>query len=538
MVERPATERYWLKQNNMKTTTFEKALPTDKVAELTRLKDIILGLSSIIDQIDGYVYLKDTEGRYSFVNQKIRKDFGFSAENSISPKQSYLFDVKFSKEFNVIDKQVMDTGKEEKRVIKTANDARIYSSIKSPVRDGDNQIIGMCAILTDITSHKLAEQEFEYANISIAQSSTVLYMARAVEGAPRIYTSPNVTQFGYSVEECKQGLFRFPDFVHEEDRPRVMEGVRSMFENGVDVLESQYRLVTAQGDIRYILDRTKAIRDKSGQITFWQGALTDITDRWLVEEQLKAAHVYIDTELEIARSLQIDILPANFPMAKGCDGAARMLPATTMGGDFYDFIELPNNKLGLVMADVSGKGIPAAFFMAVARTNLNLIASDSSSPSECLKRTNDILCTQNPMYLFVTVFYAIFDPATGQLIYANGGHNPPLLRHSEGSVEMLASMGDTALGVIEAIDFQENTLQLCPGDSLILYTDGVTEAFNPEWEEYGEHRLFEQVRLHGDLSAKRIVETIFEDVIDFSDSAPQSDDITITVLRWQSDTIN
>ncbi len=190
------------------------------------------------------------------------------------------------------------------------------------------------------------------------------------------------------------------------------------------------------------------------------------------------------------------------------------------------------------MADVSGKGIPAAFFMAVARTNLNLIASDSSSPSECLKRTNDILCTQNPMYLFVTVFYAIFDPATGQLIYANGGHNPPLLRHSEGSVEMLASMGDTALGVIEAIDFQENTLQLCPGDSLILYTDGVTEAFNPEWEEYGEHRLFEQVRLHGDLSAKRIVETIFEDVIDFSGSAPQSDDITITVLRWQSDTIN
>ncbi len=250
------------------------------------------------------------------------------------------------------------------------------------------------------------------------------------------------------------------------------------------------------------------------------------------EEQLKEAHGYINSELEIARNLQIDILPAYFPAANGCEGSARMLPATTMGGDFYDFIELPCGKLGLVMADVSGKGVPAAFFMAVARTTLRLIAATSSGPSECLQRTNDILCTQNPMYLFVTVFYAVFDPVSGQLIYANGGHNPPVLRHANGTLEMLRSFGDAALGVIEDVSFQEHKQQLAPGDSLILYTDGVTEAFNPEWEEYGEARMLEQVQLYGSQNAKALVTAIFDSVISFAGGAPQSDDITITVLKW------
>jgi sigma-B regulation protein RsbU (phosphoserine phosphatase) len=209
-----------------------------------------------------------------------------------------------------------------------------------------------------------------------------------------------------------------------------------------------------------------------------------------------------------------------------------MIPATTMGGDFYDFIELPDGKIGLVMADVSGKGVPAAFFMAVARTNLRLVAGESSGPSECLRRTNDLLCTQNPMYLFVTIFYGIFDPISGLLTYANGGHNPPIIRRNDGSIEMLASLGDTALGIIEGIDFQEHVHQFSPGDSLVLYTDGVTEAFNSDWEEHGEERMLSQVRLQGSGSAKNLVTAIFDSVIDFAGTAPQSDDITITVLKW------
>jgi len=128
---------------------------------------------------------------------------------------------------------------------------------------------------------------------------------------------------------------------------------------------------------------------------------------------LEKAQAQLKAELEVARSLQLAILPAAFPARPGCEGAARMIPATTMGGDFYDYIELPDGQIGLVIADVSGHGVPAAFFMAVARTNLRELAVRHTDPGDCLAQTNDALCAQNPLDLFVTVFYCILDPKTG-----------------------------------------------------------------------------------------------------------------------------
>lgn len=246
---------------------------------------------------------------------------------------------------------------------------------------------------------------------------------------------------------------------------------------------------------------------------------------------LEQAQTQMRAELDLARAMQVAILPAKFPVASGCDGSARMLPATAMGGDFYDFIELPGGRIGLVMADVSGKGVPAAFFMAVARTNLNALAAGASGPAECLQRTNDVLLTQNPMDLFVTVFYAVFDPASGSLVYANGGHNPPLLRRADGTVELLASASGLVLGMFPAA-YQEATAQLHAGDTLVLYTDGVTEAFNPAMEMYEERRLIERVQIDGGTHAKALVSSIFDSVIAFSGTAPQSDDITVAVLSW------
>jgi sigma-B regulation protein RsbU (phosphoserine phosphatase) len=246
---------------------------------------------------------------------------------------------------------------------------------------------------------------------------------------------------------------------------------------------------------------------------------------------LEKAQQQMSAELDLARAMQVAILPSRFPVAVGCDGAARMLPATTMGGDFYDFIELPGGRIGLVMADVSGKGVPAAFFMAVARTNLNALAATASGPADCLQRTNDVLLTQNPMDLFVTVFYAVFDPATGVLTYSNGGHNPPLLRRANGHVEMLTSAAGLVLGMFPA-SYDEDTVQLAPGDTLVLYTDGVTEAFNVDVQMYEEARLVERVRDDGGATAKGLVTAIFDSVIGFSGAAPQSDDITVAVLSW------
>ena len=171
-----------------------------------------------------------------------------------------------------------------------------------------------------------------------------------------------------------------------------------------------------------------------------------------------------------------------------------MMPATTMGGDFYDFIELPDGQVGLVMADVSGKGVPAAFFMAVARTNLRELRPSTSIPARVSRETNDVLCTQNPMDLFVTVFYCMFDPATGVLRYANGGHNPPYVRRADGSIEVLSGAGGLVLGRDAGGRVSGAQLQLRAGDRLVLYTDGVTEAFNPADEAYGDERLIAEIQ--------------------------------------------
>ena len=247
---------------------------------------------------------------------------------------------------------------------------------------------------------------------------------------------------------------------------------------------------------------------------------------------LERAHAQIDAELQVARALQIAILPDSFPAKRGCDGAARMIPATTMGGDFYDFIELPDGRIGLVVADVSGKGVPAAFFMAVARTNLRELAAYFDKPGICLARTNDELCAQNPLELFVTVFYCIFDPQSGALDYANGGHNPPYLRRADGTIEMLGGRSGLVLGALPGVDYPDHSVQLAPGDRLVLYTDGITEAFNSADELYGVERLLEEVKAHGDGPAAALVERICHSVTVFAGTAPQSDDITLTVLAW------
>jgi serine phosphatase RsbU (regulator of sigma subunit) len=249
---------------------------------------------------------------------------------------------------------------------------------------------------------------------------------------------------------------------------------------------------------------------------------------------LERAQAQLQAELEVARALQLAILPAAFPAKPGCDGAARMIPATTMGGDFYDFIELPDGQVGLVIADVAGHGVPAAFFMAVARTKLRDLALRHPDPGSCLAETNEVLCSQNPLDLFVTVFYCILEPKTGVLRYANGGHNPPYVRHADGTVETLRGAGGLVLGALSGTVYPTHTVQLGPGDRLVLYTDGVTEAFNPAAEAYGEERLIAEVRAHADGGSMTLIEHICQSVTAFAGTAPQSDDITLTVVGWKA----
>ena len=196
------------------------------------------------------------------------------------------------------------------------------------------------------------EQELEYANVIVEQSPTVIYRALATEGAPRVYTSRNVTRFGFSVEDCKRGRFNFPGFVHEADRPRVLKDVQRMLDDGGDVFEQEYRLITAGGEIRYVHDRTVAIRDANRQITHWQGALTDITERWLSQEKLAATNRKLEgLSQQLSKYLSPQIYASIFSGQQAAEISTQRKKLTIFFSDIADFTQTTD---GLESEELTG----------------------------------------------------------------------------------------------------------------------------------------------------------------------------------------
>jgi len=244
--------------------------------------------------------------------------------------------------------------------------------------------------------------------------------------------------------------------------------------------------------------------------------------------------VAIQQDLVVARNIQQSILPKvfpPFPERNDFDIYAGMTPAKEVGGDFYDFFLIDKERLGLVIGDVSGKGVPAAIFMAVSRTLLKATAMKGLPPSECLAYVNDLLCLESTAAMFVTIFYGIFNTTTGELEYSNGGHNPPYIMKADGKVQPLEMAGGIALGVMEEMSYNVDRIELQPGDGIFLYTDGVTEAFNANGVMYTNQRLEQLLTGQNSQSIKVIVQQVFQDVNDFSTGIEQSDDITILSMR-------
>jgi sigma-B regulation protein RsbU (phosphoserine phosphatase) len=243
----------------------------------------------------------------------------------------------------------------------------------------------------------------------------------------------------------------------------------------------------------------------------------------------------IERDLDIAAEIQQSLLPHTFPPVVA-DAQflidASMHPAREVGGDFYDYIQIDDHRVGLVIGDVSGKGVPAALFMAMSKALLKAAAQAGGTPGECLQRTNDLLNADNRANMFVTVFYAILDLRTGQLDYASGGHNPPYHVQRD-RVVALPGTGGTVLGMIENLTYDSASIQLEPGDSLLLYTDGVTEAMNPDSSLFGEDRLEEILQRLGPVSPQLIIEGVFREVIAFAAGAPQSDDVTALAVQYR-----
>ncbi|MFA5099258.1 MAG: SpoIIE family protein phosphatase [Candidatus Omnitrophota bacterium] len=253
-------------------------------------------------------------------------------------------------------------------------------------------------------------------------------------------------------------------------------------------------------------------------------------------ENLKAetaARERIESELRIAQEIQASMLPSVFPQRKEFEIFAMMDPAKEVGGDFYDFFFVDEKRLCFVIGDVSGKGVPAALFMAISKTLIKTEAKQGLSTDEILSVVNNILCQDNQTCLFVTVFCAILNIETGEVEFSNGGHNPPLVCTSSGCYDYIKMACGFVIGVMDKIVCENQRLLMKPGDTIFLYTDGVTEAMDPDKHQYGEHRLKEALTGHKDKNIKGLIDTMRQDVLSFVRGAPQSDDITMLAVTFK-----
>ncbi len=317
----------------------------------------------------------------------------------------------------------------------------------------------------------------------------------------------------------------------------LLEKIPSVDPNILSVIISAYgdmkniRTAMNRGAFDFI---TKPIDFEDLRVTIERTLRHLVAWREAVESRDKL--IALQNELDVASRMQQSILPAVFPESPDYQVFASMEPAREVGGDFFDIVRLDKGRIGLAIADVSGKGVPAALFMMSCRTQLKGAAIGSDGPGAVLREVNRLLYEDNEATMFVTVFYGVFDPTNRTLVYANGGHNPPLVVHADGASTELPLTDGLALGLMPDIDYREGIVVLAPGDAVVFYTDGVTEAENDKRELFGIERLRHVFEGSPPRDAENANMAVFEAVNAFAGDTPQSDDVTcLTLYRAGAD---
>ena len=392
-------------------------------------------------------------------------------------------------------KRMMEKGERATEYLYSySQESGAHTTAGLPIRNSDGEIVAILGVEVPMTELDHARQTYVLHVMAVSAVMVVLFLLAGSSLLSRSVIRPLMLIAHEAERFASSGV----------QRADTLKRVRNRNEIGA--------LASSVGQME--MDIEKYVRD-----------LTAVT----------AERERIGAELSVAAQIQSDILPAVFPAfpeRKDFDIYASMAPAREVGGDFYDFFLIDESRLGLVMADVSGKGVPAALFMMIARTLIRNHVQSGEEPADALTAVNEQLCENNKENMFVTAWLGVLDLSCGELRFANAGHNPPLFKHGNGEYEYMRARAGLVLAGMDGIRYRQSSVQLSPGDRIFLYTDGVTEAESSGHTFYGEERLREALCGLTESRPKETVEAVDADVRRFAQGAEQMDDITMMCLEY------
>jgi len=404
-------------------------------------------------------------------------------------------------------------------------------------RDGRRAYFG---VGRDISIRRKAQDELKAALAKreeleqiINRSPSVVVLWKSEQDQwPVEFVSQSIRQFGYQPEDFTGRRLSFRGITHPDDRDRVGAEVDAHATTGHHEYNQEYRIVCADGSVRWVDDHTVVRFDTHGQVTHHEGLITDITVRKDAEDRERDLR---ERDLRLAGEVQHHLRPHVFPDIGEVEIEALSQPSTHLGGDYYDVLAVDERRWGFVIADVAGKGPAAALMMAACRATLRLCAANEPRAAAVVKRVNRALHGDMPRGMFISLFYGILDLDTNRFNYVRAGHEPSLLLRAGGGEPELLAAGGLALGFDDGAVFdavlEEGEVELRAGDLLALYTDGITEAANAAGDEFGRDRFAQALARHDQTSLAKMVDKLDRYLRQFSALAQRNDDRTLLLVR-------
>ncbi len=478
----------------------------------------------------------DPEMRIIWLNDAVQKRLGLSAEE-IKGKNCFELIQGLNEPCpGCTAVKAIQTGQSQEGELLTP-DGKAWVSRSSPIKDLKGHVKGVVHVAVNITQRKRAEEKLANiidflpdATFVMDINSKVIAWNRALEELTGVKAKEMIGKGDYEYALPFYGSRR-PMLIDLAMMPEVEvdDKYSNLQREGNTLITEVYIPTFGQGGAN-LWAKATPLYDTAGKL---MGAIESVRDMTLLRRAEKTLE-RSKAELRIASDIQRSFLPEHIPPVAGFDMAAISIPAMEVGGDFYDFIP-GNGSVGMVIADVSGKSIPAALFMALSRTIVRANATHHERGIDVLQEANDMISADSHSGMFVTLFYGVLDQSSRDLVYANAGHPPPILLRGGSDEIVKLDVTGIALGAISGVEYEERKVALLPGDMVILYTDGVTEAINSDVEQYGLKRLCTVAQRYRNLSSQGIIEKILEDISQFSGEQAQFDDITMIIAKAEQD---